>query len=181
MIGPLTHIRRGRGAWSVKIMRRGRSFPGHFADAVWGGRARALVAAQYFRDELLLRVEPDTRVRRRVPKGARSTTGIPGVSLERHTVGGRVYHRAVACWRDAEKGPQRRRFLVERYGKDEAVALAAKARKAGVARSRAYLMARQREEAARRLQAAAPLPARVKDPLSRKGISMARRRPRRVS
>jgi hypothetical protein len=106
------------------------------------------------------------------------TPDISPVSIERHRVEGRVYHRAVAVWHDAEKGPRRRRFLFGRYGRDEAVALAAKARKAGVARSRAYLKARQREEAARRLQAAAPLPAMVKDPLSRKGISMAHRRPR---
>jgi hypothetical protein len=178
-IGPRTHIRREDGAWAVKIMRRGQDYSGHFADSVWGGRNRALLAAQRFRDETLQRIGPDSRERRRVPKGRRSSTGIVGVSVERHRVEGRVYHRAVAVWHDAEKGPQRRRFLFERYGKDEAVALAAKARKVGVARSRAYLMARQREEAAQRLHAAPPLPARVKDPLSRKGISMARRRPRR--
>jgi hypothetical protein len=54
------------------------------------------------------------------------------------------------------------------------------AREAGVARSHAYLVARQREEAEGRLQQAAPMPRPVKDPRSRQGISMARRRPRRV-
>jgi hypothetical protein len=137
------------------------------------------LAAQRFRDELLQRVGADTRERRRVPKGRRSSTGIVGVTIERHRVGGRLYHRAVATWSDPQEGPQRRRFNFGPGGRDEAVARAANARKAGVAHTRAYLAARQREEAARRLEAAAPLPARVKDPLSRKGISMANRRPRR--
>jgi hypothetical protein len=78
------------------------------------------------------------------------------------------------------KGHQRRRFLVERYGEEEARDLAIDAREAGVARSRADCLTRQREEAKRRLQKAAPLPRQVKDPRSRKGISLARRRSRRV-
>ena len=64
-------------------------------------------------------------------------------------------------------------------GKEQARALAIEAREAGVAHSDALLMARQREEAGRRLQKAPPMPRQVKDPRSRKGISMARRRPRR--
>jgi hypothetical protein len=91
-----------------------------------------------------------------------------------------VYHRYIAYWRDADKQPRRRRFGVERYGDSEARALAAKARRAGVKQAHAERLARQREEAARRLRNAPPMPARVKDPRSRKGISMARRRPRRV-
>ena len=64
-------------------------------------------------------------------------------------------------------------FSTEREGA-QATAMARATRKAGVAHSHAYLLARQREEATRRLQKAAPMPRRVKDPLSRKGISMAR-------
>jgi hypothetical protein len=86
----------------------------------------------------------------------------------------------IARWQDPEKGPQRRRFLVEHYGRERARDLAIRARQAGVAHSHAYLLARQREEATRRLQKAAPMPRPVRDPLSRKGISMERRRPRRV-
>jgi hypothetical protein len=162
------------------MIRRGHTFPGYFPDAVWGGRALARVAAQRFRDQLLLRIGPDTRVRRRIPKGARSGTGIVGVSLERHVVDGRVYQRYVAKWRAPEKGFLKRSFLVQRYGREQARALAKDARVAGVAHHHAWQLARQREEAARRLQNAPAMPRRVKDPLSRKGISMARRRPRRV-
>lgn len=178
-VGPHTHIRREPGAWSVKVMRRGRTFADYFSDGVWGGRDRALVAAQRFRDELLLRIDPDTRVRRRPPKGVRSATGIAGVSLERHRVDGRVYGRYVASWVDPEKGPQRRRFLIERYGMEEALALAVEARERGVAESHRRQLALQRQEARRRLRQTPPMPRRVKDPLSRKGISMARRRSRR--
>lgn len=178
--GPRTHIRRDPGAWTVTVTRRGHNFADFFPDAVWGGRARALVAAQRFRDQLLLCIGPDTRVRRRSPKGTRNVTGVVGVSLERHVVDGRVYHRYVAHWPGPEKGTRRRRFLVERYGKEGAFALAVEAREAGVARGHAHQLARQCEEATGRLQDARPMPLRVKDPLSRKGISMARRRPRRV-
>ena len=164
----------------MTVRRRGHNFGDYFPDAVWGGRDRALLAAQHFRDQLLLRIGPDTRVRRRSPKGTRNVTGVVGVRLERHVVEGRVYHRYVAHWPDPEKGTRRRRFLVERYGKEQARALAIEAREAGVAHSHAQQLARQCEEARRRLQEAPPMPRQVKDPLSRKGISMARRRPRRV-
>jgi hypothetical protein len=94
-----------------------------------------------------------------------------GVSLERYVVDGRVYDRYVAHWQDPEKGARRRRFLVGRYGKRQAFALAVEAREAGVAHNHAWLLARQREEARRRLREAPPLPRQVKDPRSRKGIS----------
>jgi hypothetical protein len=178
-VGPLTHIRREPGAWSVIVSRGGRRFVDYFSDAVWGGKGHALVAAQRFRDRLLLRIEPKTGVLR-VPSGMGNTTGAVGVRLERHVVEGRVYERYVASWPDPEKGRQRRRFHVERYGRRQALALAVEAREAGVAHCHAQELARQREEAQRRLRQAAPLPRQVKDPLSRKGISMARRRPRRA-
>jgi hypothetical protein len=164
----------------VKVRRGGRDFVDYFGDAVFGGRARALLAARHGRDDLLRRIEPDLRVRRRAPRGRRSKTGVVGVSLEPHVVDGRVYHRYLAHWQDAEKGPQRRRFLVEHYGDEEARARAIAAREAGVARSRAYLLGLQLEEAERRLKTLGPKPTPVKDPRSRGGISMARRRPRRA-
>jgi hypothetical protein len=160
-------------------MRLGRIFADYFSDAVWGGRQLALVAAQRLRDDLLLRIEPDTRVRRQIPKGARSATGVVGVTFEQHVVDGRVYERYVARWQDPEKGTQRRRFLVGRYGREEALALAQDARERGVAESHRRWLAIQRQEARRRLRQAPPAPRQVKDPLSRKGTSMSRRRPRR--
>lgn len=164
----------------MRVRRGGQVFADYFSDAVWGGRRRALLAAQHFRERLLQRVDPDTRVRRRLRKGARSKTGVVGVALERHVVEGRVYQRYVAHWQDPEQGARRRRFLVERYGREKALALAMEAREEGVSRGHAVQLAIQREEARRRLQDAAPMPHQVKDPLDRKGISMANRRPRRV-
>src|SRR5687767_7498226 len=100
-IGPRTHIPRQPGAWFVRVIRRGQPFERNFPDAVWGGRDAALVAAQRYRDKLLLRrIGPDTRVRRKVPKGSRSGTGIVGVGFEEYVVEGRLYHRYVAHWRD---------------------------------------------------------------------------------
>ena len=179
-IGPLTHIHEEPEGWSVRVMRRGRNFSEYFGNAVWGGRALALLAAQRFRDRLLQRIEPDTRVRSQIPKGRRSKTGVVGVSREPYEVDGRVYHRYVAHWPDLEKGPQRRRFGIERYGEERAKALASATREAGVTRYHAQMLSRQSEEARQRLRKAAPMPRPVKDPLSRKGISMARRRSRRL-
>jgi len=164
----------------VTVKRRGHNFGDYFPDAVWGGRDRALLAAQRFKDQLLLCIGPDTRVRRRSPKGSRNVTGVVGVNLERHVVKGRVYEYYLAQWQDPEKGTRRRRFLIDRYGKEQAFAFAMEAREAGVAHGHAHQLARQCEEATRRLQDAPPMPRQVKDPLSRKGISMARRRPRRA-
>jgi hypothetical protein len=179
-IGPLTNIHSEPEGWSLKVRRGGHEFSDYFGSAVYGGRERALLAAQHARDELLRRIDPDQRVRRRMPKGSRSKTGVVGVSREPYVVDGRRYHRYVAHWPDPEKGrPRRRWFLVEHYGEERAKALAIDAREAGVARGHACLLARQREETRRRLQNAAPMPRPVKDPRSRKGISMARRRPRR--
>lgn len=179
-VGPLTNIWREPGAWSVVLTRKGRRFPEYFGDAVWGGRGRALLAAQRFRDQLLLRIEPDTRVRRRPARGSRSKTGVVGVIRERHVVDGRSYWRYVASWRDPDEGAQRRRFYERTYGKEEAKALAIEARETGVARSHARMMDLQREAAAARLDSAPPAPRPVKDPLSRKGINMGGRRPRRA-
>ena len=179
-IGPLTNIHEEPEGWSLRVTRGGHDFADYFGDAVYGGRDRALLAAQRARDELLRRIDPDQRVRRRQPKGSRSRTGVVGVSREPYVVDGRIYHRYVAHWQDLEAGrARRRRFLVERYGEEEAKALAIGEREKGVARARAYLLAHQREEAERRLRKTPPKPRQVKDPRSRKGISMARRRSRR--
>jgi hypothetical protein len=174
-IRPFTNISRDGRAWSVCVRRAGDDITDYFPFAVWGGKNRALVAARRFRDEVLTRVEPDLRVRRRVPKGVRSDTGVVGVSEERYIVGGRVYRRYVAHWSDPEVGPMRKRFSVGLYGKEQARALAERARTEGVARSRAQMLARQVADAERRLEEAPPLPRVVRDPRSRKGIRMPRR------
>jgi hypothetical protein len=179
-VGPYTNIYREPEGWSLRVTRRGRIFSDYFGDAVYGSRAQALRAAQHCRDRLLLqRVPADTRVRRRSPRGRRSKTGVPGVTREKYRVGGRVYSREIAHWPDPDNGPQRRRFAVKLCGARQARAMAIEARRAGLAECGARLLARQREEARRRLQEAGPMPRRVKDPRSRRGISMARRRPRR--
>lgn len=179
-IRPLTHVHRQPGAWYVAIQRKGRAFTDYFSDAVYGGRQRSLVAAQRFRDDLLLRIGPDTRVRRRPVLGRGSATGIVGVSLERTRVHGRVYESYTATWPDPEKGQARRRFLIQRYGRERALALAQEAREAGIAQNHARMLALQREQASQRLRQAPPMPRKVRDPLTRKGISMASRRPRRA-
>jgi len=175
-IGPLTNISREPGAWCVHVIREGKPLWGHFADATYGGRRLSLVAAQRYRDDLLRRIEPDTRVRRRVPKGGVSKTGVVGVALERYFVDGHGYERYVAHWKDPDGRTERKRFSVRQHGKERAFDRAVEARQQGVANTRAVMLVRQREEAEERLAAAPPMPRRVKDPKSRKGMRMPSRR-----
>ncbi len=171
-MGPRDNISRQPGAWYVIVTRRGMPYTRYFSDAVWGGKRLALVAAQRYRDRLLRRIEPDTRVRRKHPRGSRNETRHVGVSFEEYEVEGRWYERFIADWKDADGRQMRRRFSVNKYGLAEAEALAVEARNEGVAESRAVRRARQREEALARLKAAPPMPRKVKDPKSRKGMRM---------
>lgn len=171
-----TNIYREPGAWAVRVIRQGKYHNGHFADAVYGGKVQSRIAARRFRDVLYGRIEPDTRVRRKAPKGSRNKTKHVGVSFEEYVVEGRWYERFVANWKDADGRTRRRRFGVGPYGRRGAFALAVEARKEGVAQSRAVQHARQREEALERLAAAPPAPRRLKDPKSRKGVRIRRRK-----
>jgi hypothetical protein len=162
-------------------MRGGRNHNGHFADAVYGGKRQSHIAAQRFRDLLLRRIEPDTRVRRKVPRGSRNETDKVGVAFEEYVVGGRLYERFVAQWQDADGRHRRRRFGVGPYGRRGAFALAVEGRKEGVAQSRAVQRARQREGALQRLAAAPSEPRQLKDPKSRKGTRIRHRNTDRLA
>lgn len=176
-----TNIYREPGAWAVRVMRGGRNHNGHFADAVYGGKRQSHIAAQRFRDLLLRRIEPDTRVRRKVPRGSRNETDKVGVAFEEYVVGGRLYERFVAQWQDADGRHRRRRFGVGPYGRRGAFALAVEGRKEGVAQSRAVQRARQREGALQRLAAAPSEPRQLKDPKSRKGTRIRHRNTDRLA
>jgi hypothetical protein len=173
------NIARHERAFSVQVTRGKVTHTRWFADAVWGGKAQSLLAARMFLDRLLMRIDPDTRVRRTPPAGTRSRTGIVGVTLEHYEVEGRRYARLVASWREDGKA-RRKRFSLERYGRERALALAVEARRTGVARRHAAERLRQREDAAQRLRTAPLAPRQVKSPLSRRGIRMPAR-PRRAS
>jgi hypothetical protein len=174
-IGPLNNIRREPEGWSVVLMRKGVRHTDYFGDAVYGGRSLALLAAQRYRDILLRRIDPDTRVRRWMPRGVTSETGVVGVAFELYAVEGRWYERYVATWQDADGRNRRRRFSVLMRGKAKAMALAKKTRENGVAKAEAERRARQGSEATKRLARMPPMPRPVKDPLSRKGINTAPR------
>jgi hypothetical protein len=171
-VGPFTNIYREPGAWAVRVLRGGKYHVGHFADATYGGKRKALIAARRFRDQLFKRIEPDTRVRRKVPKGSRSETDRVGVAFEEYIVHGRVYERFIAHWQDADGRHRRRSFGIGAYGRRGAFARAVEARNKGIAHARAMRRARQLAEANERLAAAPPQPRQVKDPRSRKGIRM---------
>jgi hypothetical protein len=176
-VGPFTNIYREPGAWAVRVLRGGKYHVGHFADATFGGKREALIAARRFRDDLLRIIEPDIRVRRRVPKGSRNETRKVGVAFEVYEVDGRRYQRYIAHWKDEDGRSRRRRFSVGKYGDALAFKLAAMARHEAVEKVRAVLRARQVAEARDRLDGAPPSPRRIKDPRSRKGMRMPPRKP----
>lgn len=177
-MGPFTNIYREPGAWAVRALRGGKPHVGHFADATYGGKRKALIAARRFRDRLLRFIEPDIRVRQRVPKGSRNETRKVGVAFEVYDVDGRRYQRYIAHWKDEDGRSQRRRFAVGKYGDALAYKLAAMARDEAVERIRTVLRARQLAEAKHRLTDAPPPPRQVKDPRSRKGMRIRRRKNR---
>lgn len=174
----MTNIHRQPNAWQVVIIRRGEPHGGCFSDGVYGGRNPALIAARRLRDGLLRQLDGDTRTRSRHPAGrGRSKTPV-GVSKETYPSGGKWYTRMVGIWIDADGQPRRRRFSVRLYGTKEAERMALAAREEGKDAAARELRERQQAAAARRLLESPPPPPKVKDPRSRKGISMARRRPR---
>jgi hypothetical protein len=174
-VGPRTNIYRQAGAWQVQIIRRGQSHGGWFADSVYAGRQPALIAARRRRDELLRQLAGDTRTRRRHRAGRRSSLPV-GVSKERYRSGPRWYTRMVGHWTDVDGQPRKRGFSIRLYGRAGARQRALAASRQGREAAARELRRRQHAEAARRLREAPPAPPKVKDPRSRKGISMARRR-----
>lgn len=173
-VGPLSNIRREPEGWTVAVIRRSEHFSDYFGDAVWGGRAKALVAAQHFRDRLLLRIEPDTRVRPSEQDGRGG--GQPRTSRRRWSRLRALRRLLAGSAAGAEEAPLPGRAVRQgagarprdRRARDGCGAAPCPATRPPTRGSQT------------RLQKAPPMPRPVKDPRSRKGISMARRRPRHL-
>ena len=115
--------------WIVTARRRGKRFRCYFSDRP-SGRKAALHAAQVFRDKLVTRLPPPTKIKRTF---IRNTTGVIGVSrVKERTRSGRLFVRYVAQWplRGGKNG--RATFSVDLYGEQEAFRLAVAARRAGL-------------------------------------------------
>lgn len=130
--GEITH-----GGWEVRFNRRGKKIERFFADNKNGGRAKALAQAKDFRDEIEAKL-PRLSVHElsRTPS-KRNQSGIVGVRRHEQTDvrgdWGYTYSFWVAQWTDENGKRKTKSFSVNHYGEDEALRLAVKARKKGMA------------------------------------------------
>ncbi len=117
----------------VRITHRGKNFQKYFPDKSLGGKAKALKAARAHRDALLLKMpkykqEAAAKKKRRIRQ-----SGIVGVT---HVVSkspkGTVYEYWQAAWSDGEGRRRTAKFSIGRYGDEKAMAMAGKARRAGL-------------------------------------------------
>lgn len=115
----------------VVTKRQGRIWSKYFSDKA-GGRAASRSRARAYRDRLLRRLPPPTKIKRRY---ARNTTGVIGVALvhERTRSGNRVWRYRVS-WPLRHGGTGRASFSVPKYGKQEARRRAIAARTEGLAK-----------------------------------------------
>jgi hypothetical protein len=129
----------GKGAthgWEVKIHRRGESVHKFFSDRKWGGKLKALTEAQGFRDEVLAKLKPYSRVEIANAKTVRNRSGIVGVRRvdKARKKNGQVYWGTFweASWSPEPGVHKHRLFSVQKYGERKAKALAVDARKKGL-------------------------------------------------
>lgn len=115
-------------AWRVTLQRHNDIAVKTFSDAIYGGKRRALKAAEAYRDELLRRYSPYAHaiwVRTRLRRN--NTSGIPGVGryeerVNRNTGYTRVFW--LASWVNELGASRKRKFMVSHYGERQAKRLA---------------------------------------------------------
>src|SRR5690606_22685326 len=117
----------------VRITHRGKGSQKYFPDKSLGGKPKALKAAKAYRDALLQKMpkykqEAAAKKKRRIKQ-----SGIVGVT---HVVSksskGTVYEYWQAAWLDKEGRRRTAKFSISRYGDEKAMAMASKARRAGI-------------------------------------------------
>src|SRR5690242_9303715 len=103
--------------WIVSTKRQGKRFVRYFSDRPHG-RKLALRAARAFRDKLLARLPPATKIKRTY---IRNTTGTIGVArMKERTRSGAWFVRYVAQWPERSGKNGRATFSVGFYGEKEA-------------------------------------------------------------
>lgn len=126
----------GTHGYEVRFMRRGEKFEKFFGDSACGGKRKALAAARQYRDELEAQFPPYSRKEVAEIKSKRNTSGIVGVRLaeevDRRWPNEPVYLYWVAQWSPKPGVRKTKRFSVDKYGEEDALRLAMKARKDGV-------------------------------------------------
>ena len=109
----------------VRLNWRGTQFAKFFSDKKYGGKRKALKAAEAYFDELDAQMPLDSQVGRMT---VRNTSGTVGVNRTKSTSRGHSYEYWQAQW---GYGDHRKsaKFSVNKYGEDEAKRLAIETRK----------------------------------------------------
>ena len=115
-------------AWRVTLQRHNDIVVKMFSDSIYGGKRKALKAAEIYRDELLRRYSPYAHaiwVRTRLRRN--NTSGIPGVGryeerINPHTGSTRVFW--LTSWVNEQGDSRKRRFIISHYGERQAKRLA---------------------------------------------------------
>ena len=115
-------------AWRVTVQRHNDIAAKTFSDAIYGGKRKALKAAEVYRGELLRRYSPYAHaiwVRTRLRRNNRS--GIPGVGRYEERVNHNTGYTRVfwlASWVNEQGDSRKRKFMVSHYGERHAKRLA---------------------------------------------------------
>ncbi|QDT02857.1 AP2 domain protein [Rubripirellula lacrimiformis] len=134
----ITRIQRlTTGGYLVRVTRKGKMHSDYFSDVDYGGKRKALLAAREFRDQLESKLKGYTSKQIAKKERANNTSGVVGVryveELDPRWESQPVYGYWVAQWSPSKGVRKTARFSVEKYGDDEALRLAIKARNKGVA------------------------------------------------
>jgi hypothetical protein len=104
---------------------------------MYGGKRKALRAAQAHRDELLVLHSPMTKAEYAAIKRKNNRSGLPGVCryVAVETLGGTTRARAywIAFWTTSEGRPVHRKFSISKFGEEAAFSRAKAARQQALA------------------------------------------------
>lgn len=123
--------------WRVSFHRQGTRHRKGFPDSVYGGAAEALLVAKAWRDHLLCTLPVTSKAAFVARVKANNTSGVAGVTRTSEVRKGETIHRWVAHSPQMKGMPRRsKNYSIEKYGEDEAFALAVSAREEFVAEFR---------------------------------------------
>ena len=120
----------GTHGWQVRIQRRGIKYAKFFADRSYGGPEQSLDTARNWRDALLQKFTPQTRICERSPRNNSGVVGVSKVTVS--SSNGNTYHFWQATWSLASGKRRCVKFSIRRYGDHEAFQLAVEARTEGI-------------------------------------------------
>jgi hypothetical protein len=136
-------------AWRVSLRRKGKALVKNFPDKKWGGKRKALQLAKQYRDELLVKYPPISRIEFASTRRRNNTSGVTGVCLVtcKYRLANGAERRAMyweAIWPTVPGGHINKRFSVATYGKEKAFELAHMARRKGLRKVEGVFWAAER-------------------------------------